>query len=163
MQVCKNRKSGGALLEPKQGPFFRGAVFCVVQKPNAHAIVCCVLCVVCCVLCVVCCMLCVVCVVLCVVCAVGVVLCVLCCVCCLGALLARVQDLVCTGKDGHTFIKLNAGMTDVLRPSLYGAQHPIVVHQDPEGHGSRTTQASKYQVITTASFLCVYVLMCCAA
>ena len=32
-----------------------------------------------------------------------------------------------TGPTGHTFLKLDAGMTDVLRPSLYGAQHPLVV------------------------------------
>jgi len=34
---------------------------------------------------------------------------------------------VTTGAEGHTFLKLDAGMTDVLRPSLYGAQHPLVV------------------------------------
>lgn len=43
-----------------------------------------------------------------------------------GALLTTVRDIVTTGKDGHTFLKLDAGMTEVLRPSLYGAQHPIV-------------------------------------
>ena len=42
-----------------------------------------------------------------------------------GAVLARVQDIVNTGADGYTFIKLDCGMTEVLRPSLYGAQHPI--------------------------------------
>lgn len=47
-----------------------------------------------------------------------------------GALLASVQDVVDTGptNGGHVFLKLDAGMTEVLRPSLYGAQHPIVVH-----------------------------------
>ena len=44
-----------------------------------------------------------------------------------GALLCSVQDIVTTGASGHTFLKLDAGMTEVLRPSLYGAQHPIVV------------------------------------
>lgn len=38
-----------------------------------------------------------------------------------------VMDIVDTGSDGYTFIKVDAGMTEVLRPSLYGAQHPIVV------------------------------------
>jgi diaminopimelate decarboxylase len=42
-----------------------------------------------------------------------------------GALLARVMDLVDTGVAGQRFIKLNSGMTEILRPSLYGAQHPI--------------------------------------
>lgn len=42
-----------------------------------------------------------------------------------GAVLARVQDVVDTGVNGRKFIKLDTGMTDILRPSLYGAQHPI--------------------------------------
>eukprot|EP00598_Pedospumella_elongata_P001560 CAMPEP_0184981546 /NCGR_PEP_ID=MMETSP1098-20130426/11215_1 /TAXON_ID=89044 /ORGANISM="Spumella elongata, Strain CCAP 955/1" /LENGTH=417 /DNA_ID=CAMNT_0027505111 /DNA_START=26 /DNA_END=1279 /DNA_ORIENTATION=- len=45
-----------------------------------------------------------------------------------GALITTVQDIVSTGEQGHTFLKLDSGMTEVLRPSLYGAQHPIVVH-----------------------------------
>ncbi|GKY95128.1 hypothetical protein MPSEU_000476700 [Mayamaea pseudoterrestris] len=45
-----------------------------------------------------------------------------------GALVSTVQDIVqTTGEGGHTFLKLDAGMTDVLRPSLYGAIHPITV------------------------------------
>jgi diaminopimelate decarboxylase len=45
-----------------------------------------------------------------------------------GALVATVQDkVVTTGPDGHTFLKMDAGMTDVLRPSLYGAIHPMTV------------------------------------
>lgn len=39
----------------------------------------------------------------------------------------RGQDLVSTGALGYEFIKLDAGMTELLRPSLYGALHPIVV------------------------------------
>lgn len=45
-----------------------------------------------------------------------------------GALISTVQDKVfTTGESGHTFLKLDSGMTDVLRPSLYGAIHPITV------------------------------------
>jgi diaminopimelate decarboxylase len=45
-----------------------------------------------------------------------------------GALVSTVQDKVfTTGKDGHVFLKLDSGMTDVLRPSLYGAIHPITI------------------------------------
>jgi len=45
-----------------------------------------------------------------------------------GALVSTVQDRVeTTGEDGHVFLKLDAGMTDVLRPSLYGAVHPLTV------------------------------------
>ena len=42
-----------------------------------------------------------------------------------GALLSVVQDIVSTGPDGYEFLKLNTGMTEILRPSIYGAQHPI--------------------------------------
>lgn len=45
-----------------------------------------------------------------------------------GALVSTVQDKVfTTGESGHVFLKLDAGMTDVLRPSLYGAIHPMTV------------------------------------
>lgn len=51
-----------------------------------------------------------------------------------GSLLCTVQDVVSTGKGGYSFLKLNAGMTEVLRPSLYGAQHPIRILQSrPSG------------------------------
>ncbi len=42
-----------------------------------------------------------------------------------GALLSVVGDVVDTGPSGYRFIKLDSGMTEILRPSLYGAQHPI--------------------------------------
>lgn len=35
-----------------------------------------------------------------------------------GVLLTTIQDIVTTGANGHTFLKLNSGMTEVLRPSL---------------------------------------------
>lgn len=57
-----------------------------------------------------------------------------------GVLLSSVQDVVTTGENGHTFIKLDSGMTEVLRPSLYGAQHPIVVLKD-------TKDLAKYVVV----------------
>ena len=44
-----------------------------------------------------------------------------------GALVAPVIDVVDTGDSGYQFIKIDAGMTELLRPSLYGAQHPIAV------------------------------------
>ena len=43
------------------------------------------------------------------------------------SLVSTIQDVTTTGKDGYRFLKLNAGMTEILRPSLYGAQHPIFV------------------------------------
>jgi diaminopimelate decarboxylase len=44
-----------------------------------------------------------------------------------GALDASVIDVVDTGREGFRFVKLDTGMTEILRPSLYGAQHPIEV------------------------------------
>ncbi len=44
-----------------------------------------------------------------------------------AAVIATVQDMCDTGKDGYKFLKLDSGMTDVLRPSIYGAQHPISI------------------------------------
>ncbi|MEZ4334595.1 MAG: diaminopimelate decarboxylase [Myxococcota bacterium] len=44
-----------------------------------------------------------------------------------GAIVCEIIDLVDTGADGHRFIKIDSGMTELLRPSLYGAQHPIAV------------------------------------
>lgn len=48
------------------------------------------------------------------------------------ALLSKVQDVVSTGEGGYDFIKLNTGMTELLRPSIYGAQHPISLLQPSE-------------------------------
>ena len=42
-----------------------------------------------------------------------------------GALVSTIQDIVST--DGYHFLKLDTGMTEILRPSLYGAQHPLIV------------------------------------
>jgi diaminopimelate decarboxylase len=53
-----------------------------------------------------------------------------------GALLAEVHDIVSTGSDGYNFIKLNTGMTELLRPSIYGSQHPIdILNRDQAGQG----------------------------
>ncbi len=44
-----------------------------------------------------------------------------------GALIASVIDVVTTGPEGYDFIKLDTGMSDILRPSMYGAQHPMMM------------------------------------
>ncbi len=44
-----------------------------------------------------------------------------------GALVASVIDFVSTGAEGYDFLKLDTGMTDILRPSMYGAQHPMML------------------------------------
>ena len=47
-----------------------------------------------------------------------------------GYLVCEAIDIVDTGEAGHKFIKLNTGMNDILRPSMYGSQHPIYVVND---------------------------------
>ena len=63
-----------------------------------------------------------------------------------GALLTSVQDMVNTGSAGHTFLKLDAGMTEVLRPSLYGAQHPIVGFASDK-HSTENIETMEYIIV----------------
>lgn len=52
-----------------------------------------------------------------------------------GSLVTTIHDIVDTGESGYTFLKVDTGMTEIMRPSLYGAQHPLVVVNDqPEEH-----------------------------
>lgn len=44
-----------------------------------------------------------------------------------GVILAEIVDIVDTGSDGYSFLKVDSGMTELLRPSMYGSQHPIAV------------------------------------
>jgi diaminopimelate decarboxylase len=43
------------------------------------------------------------------------------------SLVTTVQDVVTTGAAGYNFLKLDSGMTELLRPSLYAAQHPVIL------------------------------------
>ena len=51
-----------------------------------------------------------------------------------GAVLCKVQDMVST--NSRKFIKIDSGMTEILRPSLYGAQHPIYLY--PKTNSTKT-------------------------
>lgn len=52
-----------------------------------------------------------------------------------AVVVSTIRDLVHTGEGGYRFLKIDSGMTEVLRPSLYGAQHPLaVVSRKPTGH-----------------------------
>lgn len=44
-----------------------------------------------------------------------------------GAILCEIIDIVDTGPNGYRFLKIDAGMTELLRPAMYGAQHPLSV------------------------------------
>uniref|UniRef100_A0A7S0WW88 Diaminopimelate decarboxylase n=1 Tax=Pyramimonas obovata TaxID=1411642 RepID=A0A7S0WW88_9CHLO len=61
------------------------------------------------------------------------------------SVVSTVQDVVSTGEDGYNFLKMDMGMTDVLRPSLYGSQHPLVVV--PKSMKVAETEEAKYVVV----------------
>ena len=56
------------------------------------------------------------------------------------AVIAEVDDIVDTGKGGYTFIRLNAGMTEMPRVPMYGVQQPIVAIND-------STETQEYIVV----------------
>lgn len=43
-----------------------------------------------------------------------------------GSLITRVIDRTNTGDDGYQFIKVDGGLTELMRPSYYGARHPLI-------------------------------------
>jgi diaminopimelate decarboxylase len=61
-----------------------------------------------------------------------------------GVILASVIDVVDTGDRGHRFIKIDSGITELLRPNLYGARHPIEVVRGP---GSEMNGQDDYLVV----------------
>ena len=44
-----------------------------------------------------------------------------------GYIVCHVEDIVDTGSEGYKFIKLDIGMSEILRPTLYASQHNIEV------------------------------------
>ena len=69
-----------------------------------------------------------------------------------GALVSSVQDkVVTTGDGGHTFLKMDAGMTDVLRPSLYGAIHPLTILP---GSGDSSDVGSEMESVVVVGHCC---------
>jgi diaminopimelate decarboxylase len=43
-----------------------------------------------------------------------------------GSIVTTVIDVVDTGAAGNRFVKIDAGLTELLRPSYYGSPHPVV-------------------------------------
>jgi len=62
-----------------------------------------------------------------------------------ASMVSTIQDVVTTGEEGYNFLKMDMGMTEVLRPSLYGSQHPLVVVPQ-EGDVAKTEEA-RYVVV----------------
>lgn len=58
-------------------------------------------------------------------------------------LVSRIQDVNDTGEKGYKFLKADIGMTDLLRPSIYGAQHPIITI----GKEEDTSETENYIVV----------------
>lgn len=50
-----------------------------------------------------------------------------------GSLVTKVHDIVDTGVEGYTFLKVDSGMTEIMRTTLYGAQHPLVIVGESKG------------------------------
>ncbi len=42
-----------------------------------------------------------------------------------GVIVGTVHDVIHTGGAGYTFVKTDVGMAELLRPSMYGAQHAL--------------------------------------
>lgn len=61
-----------------------------------------------------------------------------------GTLISKVIDIVDTGENGYTFLKLNTGINDLARPGFYGAIHPMVVISD---NNSDNKRLKKYLVV----------------
>lgn len=55
-----------------------------------------------------------------------------------GSIITRVLDVVSTGADGHAFVKIDGGLTEIIRPSYYGAIHPLVSVPSEGGQRSGT-------------------------
>ncbi len=60
-----------------------------------------------------------------------------------GAILAEIVDVVETGPEGYEFLKVDTGMTELLRPALYGAQHPL----DVVAHGRGRSEDERDYVV----------------
>ena len=64
-----------------------------------------------------------------------------------GAIITSIQDIVTTGgSEGAKFLKLDGGMTEILRPSLYAAQHPLIV-VPKSNQASEAEQTENYLVV----------------
>ena len=64
-----------------------------------------------------------------------------------GAILSEIVDIVETGPDGYTFLKIDSGMTELIRPSMYGAQHPLFVVAHPHENGHKAAKHETEYVV----------------
>jgi diaminopimelate decarboxylase len=57
-----------------------------------------------------------------------------------GSLITTVVDTMSTGKNGYNFIKVDSGLTEVIRPGFYGSPHPLVTIPAQGALRSKTKQ-----------------------
>jgi diaminopimelate decarboxylase len=90
-----------------------------------------------------------------------------------GVLVATIQDIVSTtpgssggggggeregdggSGGGHEFLKLDAGMTEILRPSLYGALHPLAVVPATNAYGALPSLSTNALATNASGPLCM--------
>lgn len=60
-----------------------------------------------------------------------------------GSIVTTVIDVVSTGSEGHRFVKIDGGLTEIIRPSYYGAPHPLV---SVPAHGPLREDVERYCV-----------------
>lgn len=68
-----------------------------------------------------------------------------------GAIVSSVVDVVKTGSKGRTFIKIDSGLTEIIRPSFYGSPHPMVsvpgVSSGQESSNGAVAETREYVVV----------------
>jgi len=60
-----------------------------------------------------------------------------------GAIVTSIIDRTDTGDHGDDFLKLDAGMSEIIRTAMYGAQHPLIVVP----RGQRSDKSTKKYVV----------------
>jgi diaminopimelate decarboxylase len=62
-----------------------------------------------------------------------------------GSIITKIIDKTDTGDNGYNFLRVNTGMTEILRPAMYGAQHKLVVV--PASQDQRSQKTNKFVVV----------------
>lgn len=60
-----------------------------------------------------------------------------------GSIISRIIDICDTGKNGYQFLKIDSGLTEVMRLSYYGSLHPLITVR---ADGKLASSAQHYMV-----------------
>jgi diaminopimelate decarboxylase len=66
-----------------------------------------------------------------------------------GHIACDVIDLVDTGKGGYHFARLNTGMDMIVRPTMYGSQHPIMIAKKLKSEEANMVEDEEYNIHNT--------------